>query len=359
MNIKKCLIISLSAFVIGLTTAIYAQERVDAYDVASALREVSELSSQLGEDLSELIPALDGWSCQTDLQSADQLTSALRVIPRVLLLCTQAEQSLRAVFTLDPSTAAVYCHGIEHDKAGIADGRAKPDLFRFFVSDTWNVARRGTGLNGCSQDVLAFQASGSNSQSAIDAGPAMIDAFGQAVLGIDIDELASSDQFFDHQAALQSFVDVLKVQSAFLAAIIPLPEGFEPDEISMVPSDRPDYLRPPLQMELAFAPAASATLDVNGCRISIALTASETAIREARSWARSGGIDGDTYGAFIRRNTARFVGRERVDGTGIEVFVDGRIIVKVGIPGARPCQSDPNIVPDLFATIIANDFSDF
>jgi hypothetical protein len=85
----------------------------------------------------------------------------------------------------------------------------------------------------------------------------------------------------------------------------------------------------------------------------------EEAMRTSGRWARSGGTYGEVKNAYMRRSTERFVGQERVVGTGIEAFVDNQVIVRVVMPGNNPCESDPDIVARLFREIITNDLSTF
>ena len=116
-------------------------------------------------------------------------------------------------------------------------------------------------------------------------------------------------------------------------------------------------------LSLHSAPTAAATLDFNGCRVMVDLSASEPRIREATDtgmkWAQPKGRDGTIFGAFRQLNTERLVGLESLSGTGIEALVDGRMIVRVVIPGQHPCQNEPDIVARLFDEILEHDFSGF
>lgn len=364
-NVFRCFAILLPLVIASVSRA---QDSTEVEEIRSAvyesLRRSMELSAQLEEDLYRILPSVAGWSCHRAVADPSTMPGAIAAIPTLHLECgNNDEQSLRVVLSLDRSSADIYCQLIEQTILGIADGRVKPDLFRFFSTDNWQVMRSAIDLKGCSLGVLSFVAQGERSQAAIDAGPSSIDHFGEAMLALDVSGILMSDTFAQQQRAIDDFVSGLMVQSSILARMIPLPAGSSTDIITSVPSNKIDTMELPQMMALAFGPSASATLEFNGCRLLVELSASELAIDEAKRtggrWARSGGTDGEVQSVYIRRNTDRFVGRERVDGTGIETLVDSQVIVRVVITGAHPCESNPNIVERLFRDIMSNDLSVF
>lgn len=345
----------------------HAQDETAAYQlrgvVAEAWRTASDLSSLLEEDLSQKMLAIPGWSCAPDFTAPPSMSGAIEAIPALSLLCEHVEQEMRVTFFLDPSSAKLQCEVIENKKSGIANGRVKSDAFRFFESGDWHIMRSGVDIQGCSSGILAFVAKGGRSQAAIDMGLSAIDQFGEAMLAFDAAEIVGSETFSEQQSALMRFVDSLEIQARYLARMIPLPTDGPLDTVKSVPSSERTPWDLPLPLILTYAPSASTTLELKDCRVIVELSASEVMIEEAMRtsgrWARPGGTDGEVKYAYMRRNTERFVGRERIDGTGIEAFVDNRIIVRVVIPGANPCDSDPDIVARLFREILTNDFSTF
>lgn len=344
------------------TGVVEAQETASAADlqrdVEVAQAEVLAATQELRAGLLALVPSVPGWSCQEQERRED--APALNPIPSVQLRCEHPEQSLHLTLLLDPSTATVVCQSIASDQQGITDGRIVPDLFRFFEGGMWRVARASVDLRGCAADAVALMAQGDRSEEAIAQGPAVIDAFAEAVLASDPGPLLEAAEASGHAAALERLVGLLDAQSRLLADLIPAPAGAT-REIRL-PSLAQE-LGLPLPMVLSMAPSASGELDVQGCSLIIELSASPLAIHEAANtglrWARPGGEDGAVLHAFIRRNTDRFVGQERVDGTGIEVLVDGAVLVRVVIPGNRPCDADPEIVSRLFEEVLTHDLSAF
>ena len=345
----------------------HAQDETESYALRNTVTEVwrkaSELSSQLEEDLFREMPKISGWSCSRDSAASPSMFGAIEAIPVLRLVCEHPEQSMRVTLILDPSSAKLQCEVIQNRRSGIANGHVNPDLFRFFSSSDWQIMRGSVDLNGCSSGVLAFIAGGGRSQAEIDAGPSSIDRLGEGMLAFGVAEVLGSETFSQQQILLKDFVDGLEIQSRYLARMIPLPADSPSDIVKAVPSSEPTPWDLPLPSILTFAPSASATLEISDCRVIVKLSASEVTIEEAMRtggrWARPGGTDGEVKYAYIRRNTERFVGRESVDGTGIEAFVDNRVIVRVVIPGANPCESDPDIVARLFRDIMTNDFSSF
>jgi hypothetical protein len=112
-------------------------------------------------------------------------------------------------------------------------------------------------------------------------------------------------------------------------------------------------------MLLGASPIASADLKIGDCFLHVEMSASPITIHEAKTtsfrWARRGGKDGIVRGAFIRRNTERFVGLEQVDGTGLKVLLDDVVLVRINIQGNHICDSNPEIVSWLFDEIIEDD----
>lgn len=353
-------------FALAVAPIVNAQSNLGAYDAreetTQALQNASDLSQQIEDELLKRVPAMDGWDCTPDTRTEARMPRVLQAIPLLFLVCAHSEQTLQLTLYVHPSFAELFCTVIEQRQVGIRDGSVNPAAFRFFEEDNWRLMRASVDLQGCSHGILALNATGSRSQAAIDAGPDMIDAFGEAILDMDVADLVSSDTLSLQQDALEEFVASLRRQSNFLADMIPLPDNVARDMVRTAPSRPEDAIQIPLLLELHSAPGASATLDFAGCRIMVDLSASDPRIREAvetgSRYARPG-RDGAIAGTFIRHNTERYVGKEEVSGSGIEALVDGRMIVRVVIPGGRPCQSEPDIIARLFAEILRNDFSDF
>ena len=354
-------------FALAVGPIVNAQSNLGPYDArdetTQALRSASDLSQQLEDELLTRFPAIDGWDCTPDMQTESRLPRVLQAMPHLFLVCAHAEQALQLTLSVHPYFAELFCTVIEQRKVGIRDGSVNPAVFRFFEEDNWRLMRASVDLQGCSHGILALNATGSRSQAAIDAGPAMIDAFGEAILDMDVADLVSSDALSLQQDALEELVASLRRQSNFLADMIPLPDNTGRDVVRTAPSMPEDAIQIPLLLALHSAPSASATLDFDGCRVVVDLSASEPRIREATDtgirWARPKGRDGMVFGAFRQLNKERFIGLESLSGTGIEALVDGRMIVRVVIPGGHPCQSEPDIIARLFAEILRNDFSDF
>ncbi|WP_022703501.1 hypothetical protein [Pseudorhodobacter ferrugineus] len=345
----------------------HAQDKTEVYqlrtEVTDAWRTASDLSSRLEEDLSQKMPSVSGWFCTPDMTLPSSMSGAIEAIPTLSLVCEHVEQEMRVTFFLDPTSARLQCEAIENKKSGIANGRVKSDAFRFFEAGDWHIMRSGVDIQGCSSGILAFVAKGDRSQAAIDMGLSAIDQFGEAMLAFDAAEIFGSETFAEQQSALIRFVDGLEIQAHYLARMIPLPTDSPLDIVKSAPSSERTPWDLPMPSILTSAPSASATLELKDCRVIVELSASEVMIEEAMRtsgrWASPGGTDGEVKNVYMRRNTERFVGRERIDGTGIEAFVDNRVIVRVVIPGAPPCESAPDIVARLFREIITNDLSTF
>lgn len=328
-------------------------------EVAVVHAEVLALAEGLRIGLKALVPSSSGWICQAEDRLGD--APALDLLPNVQLSCTHGEQSLDLTLMLDQSSTRVFCQQFDNKRQGIADGRIKPDLFRFFEGGDWRLVRSSVDLRGCAADLLALSAIGNRSEEAIAEGPASIDAFAEALLSSDLGPLKEAARASDYAAALERLMSLLDAQSRLLAAFMPAAPAGEARQVLM-PSSGVE-LGLPSPMILWAAPSATADLEVQGCRLLIEISASTFAIHEAAttglSWARPGEKDGAVSGAFIRRNTARFVGHESMNGTGIEALVDGAVLVRVVIPGSHPCESDPEIVSRLFEEILENDLRPF
>lgn len=321
-------------------------------DLQAAKAAVTTSAEELTTGLIALVPSVPGWSCNEEEEREN--TAWMNPIPSAHFNCTHIEQSLKLSLLLDPSSASVVCTSIANNQQGITEGRIVPDLFRFFEGDQWQLLRSSVDLKGCALNTVVLFANGNRSEAAIAQGPASIDAFAEAFLGTDPSDLVAESS--DHAEKLSSLLNLLDAQSRLLADHIPSPQGAI-REVGL-PSQAA-VLGLPLPMILGFSPAATADLDIGGCLIHVEVSASPITIREAQTtggrWASSRGEDGEVRGAFINRNTDRLIGRERVDGTGIEALVDQAIIVRVVIPGNHVCDGDPEIVQRIFEDILASD----
>ncbi|WP_342068813.1 hypothetical protein [Yoonia algicola] len=362
-------VIKTIGIIIALAVApiVNAQSKLGTFDsreeTTQALQNASDLSRQIEDELLTRIPAIDGWDCTPDTRTEVRLPRVLQAIPHLFLVCVHSEQTLRLTLYVHPYFAELFCTVIEQRQVGIRDGNVNAAAFRFFEDDNWRLMRASVDLQGCSHDILALNATGARSQAAIDAGPDMIDAFGEAILEMDVADLVSSDTLSLQQDALQELLASLRTQSNLLAGMIPLTDNAGRDMVRTAPSRPEDTIQLPLMLSLHSAPTAAATLDFNGCRVMVDLSASEPRIREATDtgirWAQPKGRDGTIFGAFRQLNTDRLVGLESLSGTGIEALIDGRMIVRVVIPGQHHCQNEPGIVARLFDEILASDFSGF
>ncbi len=336
----------------GIATAQETARAADLQrDVEIAKAEATALAQELHADLVALVPSVPGWNCQEAERRAD--ATALDEIPIARFNCEHIEQSLSLTLLLDSSTARVLCQKIASDQQGIADGRFKPDLLHFFEGGGWQIVRAFVDLRGCAANAVALMADGNRSEAATAMGPAAIDAFAEGFFGSDPAALAAKASA--HVAALNHLLALLDSQSRLLADLIPtLPDATRKVRLPSAAA----ALGLPLPATLSASPSATATLNVEGCSLYVEISASPVAIHEARTtglrWATPRGEDGMVNGAFIRRNTDRFVGLERVDGTGIEVLLDDVVLVRVIIPGNHICDSDLEIVSRLFEEIIAD-----
>lgn len=321
-------------------------------DLQAAKAAVTTSAEELHASLIALVPSVPGWSCKEEEERDD--TAWLNPIPNAHFNCTHNEQSLRLSLLLDPTSASVVCTSIANNQQGITEGRIVPDLFRFFDGDQWQILRGSVDLKGCASNAVALTAQGNRSEAAIARGPDSIDAFAEAFLTTDPSDLIAETP--DHTEKLSKLLNLLDAQSRLLADHIPSPQ--EAIREVRLPSQAA-VSGLPSPMILGFSPAATADLDIGGCSLHVELSSSPITIREAQTtggrWATPRGEDGEVRGAFINRNTDRLIGRERVDGTGIEALVDQAIVVRVVIPGNHVCDGDPEIVQRLFEEILASD----
>ncbi|WP_171211193.1 hypothetical protein [Ruegeria sp. HKCCA5426] len=346
----------------GLVNSAMAQEGQAGFafrgEVSTAANEAAALASILEEQLFIGLPYAEGWTCERSSQNEEFDAPLLRAVPAVFLTCSKNHQVLSVNFILETAHAELLCNSVDLKKTGISDGRVKPDLFRFFETDSWSLMRASVDLRGCSHNVLAFSVNGSRSQSSIDAGFDLIDEYGQAILGMTIDDLINSETYAQHQSATQRLVALLKAQSEALAAVIPSQEMNAAGHVRLTPSDYIPWQMFPLAIELGASPSARTTLDIKGCKVLVVLSAGERTIREAK-WIESGGADGRKTGSYVRRKTERFVGREHIEGTSVEILMDGRVLVRVLLSEGGVCESNPYIVSEIFGEISQYDFSLF
>ena len=331
-------------------------------EIVASWQEASSWATQIETRLFEALPTITGWTCVIDEKQSQATLTPLDALPNLRLNCDHTEQSLHVFIALDARAATGLCRRIDTTKYGISAGSVKPDLFRFFENQHWRIQRGLVDLTGCSQDVLALRADGDRSEVALAAGPYSIDEFAEAILEFDVNETVVSEEFARLQDALAKLTTSLDTQSDFLVSVIPHQENFTPKSLGAIRSDTSGGAIMPLTMILSGIPSARVTIDIGNCKILVSLSAAAQSIYEAKEtgdrWARPGGTDGKVKNAYMRRNTSRFVGRERIDGTGISAFVDGRVLVDVSLLGNRQCESNSSIVSQIFDRILESDFSD-
>lgn len=325
--------------------------------VRAARADAEVAARELEPALSSLVPDAPGWTC-APLQIPDGAgPSPDAAIPLVQRTCSHTTQTLVLTLGVDVATAAVTCQHIAGTAQGIKDGRIKPALFHFFDTTHWHILRTGVDLEGCMSSGLFLLAQGQNTEAAIASGPAAIDAFANAFALRDPAPVEAAMQV--STAAVARLTAGLDAQSHRMADLIPTPPG----AVRHVVVPASPGLPLPTTMVLAFAPSAHVRLTVGECALIVEMSAGPQALYEARTtgqrWGRPGGTDGAVASAYRRRNTPRFVGQERVDGTGIEAVVDGHLILRVVLPGARPCTADPQLVTRIFEAILSADLSDF
>ena len=333
-----------------------AQDKVQSADlprdIEIARTAATEAAETLSKGLPALIPSVPGWTCDENKTQTGMIS--LAEFPSVRFTCEHEQHSLAVTLLYDPSSAELLCQSIANDRQGIEDGRIKPDLFRFFDGGQWQIVRSSLNLKGCTNNAIALLAKAKVTEDTLAHGPAAIDAFAEAFL--DSDPSAVMAKTNNYTEAVTTFVSKLYTQSRLLADLIPAPPGAE-SAITLPASAATARL--PLPMVIAASPSVSAQIKLDSCTIMIELSASPTAIHEARStgsrWAAHGRANGTRYGAFIARITDRLVGLERQDGTGIEALVDDALIVRVVIIGNLACKEDPDIVNRLFEEVLAKD----
>ncbi|WP_457651041.1 hypothetical protein [Profundibacter sp.] len=244
----------------------------------------------------------------------------------------------------------------------IAEGKVKPDLFQFFINDTWKI-QHASVITGCAKNGLAFTAHGDRSEQALARGPAVINQFLEALVLSDVSSILNEADASAQVERLNHLTDLLFKQSWNMVKIIPTPSEAEVTIMRPVSQEIRGKIIVPLLLELGAAPAVTANITTKDCKVMVTLSAGPNSLLEAKTtgqrWARIGGVDGHIDGVFLRRNTDRFVGQERVDGTGIDALVDDSVLVRVIIPGNKPCVDDPKIVQTLFDQIISHDLSVF
>ena len=318
--------------------------------VEEARAAVKAVAQEIKADLVALIPSAPGWKCEESNRSPT--TDILELIPSVHLHCEHEEQSLDTHLFVDPSTSTLFCRSIARDQQGIEEGRIKANLFRFFEGGAWQVKRAGVSLEGCASEVLAFTADGNRSEASIANGPGSIDAFAQALLLSQPGEVVA--QAPEHADAINELLALLDDQSRQFSNMIETSSYAEMEVVR--PSDAL-RMGMTLPMALSFSPSASATLEIDGCRLIVEISASPVGLHEAKNtglrWASPRSADGTVRGAYVTRNTERLKGIARQSGTSIEVLVDDLVLVRVVTPGNRLCTSDPDIVRKTFDEILA------
>lgn len=353
MNLfRKILFLIVPLFV--WTSASLAQDMLPLESLQPKVEEaraaVKAVAQEIKADLVALIPSAPGWKCEESNRSAT--TEVFELIPSVHVHCEHEEQSLDAHLLVDPSTSTVFCTSITHNQQGIEEGRIKPNLFRFFEGGAWQVERAGVSLQGCASEVLAFTAHGSRSEASIANGPASIDAFAQALLSSEPEEVVV--QAREHAEAINELLALLDDQSRKFANMI---ETSPNAEMKVVRPSDALRMGMTLPLVLGSSPSASTTFETDGCRLSIEISASPVGLHEAKNtglrWASPRSADGTVRGAYITRNTERLKGRVNQSGTSIEVLVDDLVLVRVATPGNRLCASDPDIVRRTFDEILA------
>jgi hypothetical protein len=331
-------------------------------EVEAARAEASSAARTLHDELIALIPPLPGWSCHDREQGGGGSADALHAIPLIALTCEHLDQLLDVTFMLEPTSAAVLCRSVASTQRGIADEAIKSDLIRLFENPTWRLQRQGTSLKGCAAGAVAVDVQGNSRDTGKAGDPTAVDALGEGLLKSDPGALLAAARASGQPAALARLMQGLDAQSHLLADMIPSPPGVIRELILPSMTELPEELRLPLPMILVNSPAASASLTLGDCRVHVELSASSTSLHDAtvaERWGLPGGKDGSGNHAYRRRISDRFSGQERKDGTGIEALVDRAVVVRVTIPGAEPCQTEPGIVSRLFGEILTHDLSAF
>lgn len=348
-------------------TVAAAQDNPTAKDIQRQIEIASTKANttarQMEDALFALIPTPEGWKCLRRDNHIRNAQRGLSAIPRVSATCNHASNSLDVSISLEAATATSLCKLVESNRRGIGDGSVKPGLYQFFETGTWQLQRASVDITGCANGLIAFTAYGDRSEPALNAEPTAVDAFARAVSLTDVRPILGQFDTSGQSQALNHLVDLLNIQSQIMADLIPSPAGAKRKLNAPLSKETQDRIQMPLALTLASLPLAAAEIRIGECRVMVELTAGPIVLEEAkntgRRWARKGGVNGHIEGAFMRHNTDRFVGQERVDGSGVEVLVDNSTIVRVVIPGHAPCQKNPGIVRELFDEIISHDLSFF
>lgn len=320
-----------------------------------AARAASTLSADEGHgDLAILVPKVAGWECLPS-DPSNQATNGLEAIPQARFTCKHAAQSLDVILLRDPSAAALSCNKVSSTKSGIASGKIKATLFRFFEAGEWHIMRGAVDLRGCGPGDVALLARGNRSESALAKGPAAIDSFAEALIAHAVDvPVPDASQQTGPQRLLTLLVD----QSRSLSAHIPNLERWGRKDTSFS-SD----LGLPLPLLLGALPAAGAEFNQGDCRVMVSLSAGLIDIHEAKNtglkWASGRTSKSDPMSAYIRRVTDRILVQERKDGTEIQALVDDAVIVRVHLISGDVCQDNPDIISRLYKQIVAEDLSAF
>lgn len=361
---RASLAILSTVLLLAETGSARSQQTVDALDLQREVLDAHEksvaASKALHGDLVALVPSVTGWSCEEAEGRQDARGRWMTAIPSVEIRCKHKEHSLDISLILDASAASLICRDIVTTQREIAEGRTKPNLFRFFQGVSWQVMRAGVDIKGCVKGSVALWAHGDRSEHHSDVG--VIDDFAQALLNADPDPLTRAAEGVGMEAALTRLMDRLNAQSRLMAEILPAPPGAERKVLLPAMESLPEADRLPRPLILSGSPSASVTIESGGCGIMLQMSGSPNALHEAmelEGWGRPRGKEGSINGAFIRRNAGRVIGREAVDGTGIKAVVDGSVVVRVDIAGNHTCEDDPAIVRRLFDEILENDLSVF
>lgn len=366
-----------------------------------------ELATQLELQLLDKFSEIPEWQCDTSRHSAWNTVGPTRAVPIADLACNKYSREIEIFLTLGVSSFDQSCRDIERAKALVANGRVRPGGHSFFESDDWKVKRRGVNLDGCAYGVLSMHARWTDQDLAVEAGPNLTAELALDIMTIDVTDLASSELFSEHQAVLQELLRSIGTQTDALQAILPGVTLREIEEVKARETDagrrlrndltvklegEPEYLesfyrrviegwyyiigRSPgkEQTEIMLAPvhvlttspSVVAGLTTDPCAVVIQLSAG---VRDPMVNSASDpdafpstidGEDGEISGDYILRNTGRFVGRERIDGTKMEALFHGRLLVRVEFKGrTEVCEENPQVVRDVFERIAQNDLSEF
>ncbi|MFK7939471.1 MAG: hypothetical protein AB8B82_08840 [Roseovarius sp.] len=335
-----------------------AQTTTDEIGVKQLQNQESQVSRSLEAQILERFPAISGWTCERDeRRERNRQVSAL---PGLSLICDHSDQNLRVTLMIDEGAAKAVCGGIDHKKSSIANGTLPADRFGIFEKGDWKIQQGKIDISGCYRGIVALKAAGDRSSAAIAAGPSSIKDFAVAMQELDLSDVLETDTSAEYDDTLQRLLTALDAQSDVLASSVPFQDQQSAKSKGAMRSGTKTFVMFPKSLLLASLPAAHITLELEGCEVVVDLSAGPREIYEAqhtgRRWAKPGGEDGKVTHAYKRRNTARFVGSEAVDGTGISAFVDGRVLVRVSLLAKRPCDHDPDVVMRVFDRVLENDF---